>query len=280
MNKCTLLLLTTLIGNSLVAGDFRSENRSETSLSFAKQSTNRTLLVNNINGSIHLETHQDDHVTLVVDKVLQAESAERLAAAEAEVYLDIQKNGAEIRLIISGPFRDPNNTWHVDMQELGYTMTYDFTIKVPAYTHVNLRTINQGEIDVGGPVGDFHVQNVNGNVRVLDAHGAGTAKTINGNVIATLAAPPQANCTFRTINGVVDVRFTGDTSADFALETMNGDMFSAFDYQLLNDAPVDVKHKDGLTRYRTDGKTRFRVGQGGPQILMSSLNGDLKIRKQ
>ena len=135
MRKYFFLVLMLAMAAGLAAERTYSVEESEDiqkTLKFRDPSADKTLLVDNIFGLIHVEGSASDEVRLVVKKTIKAKNKDRLAAAKEEVTLDISEEGNTIDLFVDGPFRDKDdrNRWS-QSRDPGYEVHYQFTISVP-----------------------------------------------------------------------------------------------------------------------------------------------------
>ncbi|MCJ7679327.1 MAG: hypothetical protein MUP70_01245, partial [Candidatus Aminicenantes bacterium] len=112
--------------------------------------------------------------------------------------------------------------------------------------------------------------------------GSGSAHTVNGEVQVNFDRNPQKDCSFKTINGDLELHFPNNLEADFRLKTFHGEAYTDFDYKKL---PVKVEKTEknddkGKYVYRSNHIFGVRIGKGGPEITMDTLNGDLLIKKR
>ena len=70
-------------------------------------------------------------------------------------------------------------------------------------------TVNGGTLKVEGTEGRYTLRNVNGDLEMVQVRGAGRASTVNGDLEASFAAPPDAAAEFRTVNGRVERHAAG-----------------------------------------------------------------------
>ena len=250
---------------------------------FTLSAAHKILDVDNVFGSIEVVGGQGDQVQLVVNKTIYAESKDRLETAKKEVTLDITDQPDLLKLYVNGPFRcNCNNglggggcvNWHGDS---GYTVKMDFQLQVPRQIEVKLRTVNSGHVNVRDVAGNFSVHNVNGGIEMQNIAGSGTAKTVNGGVKVSFVENPRESSDFGTINGNVDLYFTRGLSADFRFKTMNGAVYSDFEMTSLPTRPVSAEHRGSKFVFRSDRFTGGRIGNGGPEIKLENLNGDLRV---
>ena len=110
-------------------------------------------------------------------------------------------------------------------------------------------------------------------------NGSGIAHTVNGKVKASFVRNPKAACSFKTINGDVQLQFQPDLSADFRIKSFTGDAFSDFPVTYLPLRPGKASREKGKYVYKSDFLTGIRVGEGGPEIKMDTMTGDILIEK-
>ena len=80
-------------------------------------------------------------------------------------------------------------------------------------------------------------------------------------------------------HGLDDVSFLEGLSADFAMKTFNGALFTDFDVQPLAGKAVAGERRNGRFVYRANEFTRVRVGSGGPEMTFETLNGNVRARR-
>ncbi len=244
----------------------------------------RELVVDNVIGFIEVTGYNGSVLEAEIAKTLRAESPERADAARKEVKLDASQDGGKLRLFVDGPFRchcgDETSVNYRGWRHDGYQVTYDFKLKVPHALKLDLRTINDGYIKVRDVAGDFEVRNVNGDIEMLDIAGSGSAVTVNGPVKIVFAKNPAGPCTFRSVNGNLDVRFPDNLSADVRMKTFHGGLYTDFAAVGLPAEPLQPERRGGRTIYRTNQYAGIRIGQGGPELRFSTLNGNVYIRNK
>lgn len=287
-----LLLLVTL--NHAGSYTVKKQEDIQKTLKFTGTAKQKALKIDNIFGSIDLVGYSGKEVTMRAKKTIKAKSEEKAREAQADVKLDISLEGDNIEIIVDGPFRDEEGKVNWDCK-LGYTVQYDFEIKLPRHTNLYLKTINEGFVkvkDVKGNInlrnvngiitaenieGDFKVKTVNGKVVVSGISGSGTAHTVNGKVKVDFDRNPRADCSFKTINGKLEVSFQKNLSADFRLKTFHGEIYTDFPATYLPSPPAKGERKKGKFIYKANRFQGIRIGSGGPEIKMDTLNGNIYI---
>jgi hypothetical protein len=243
----------------------------------------RVLDVDNVWGSIDVVGTTSNQVQVVIKKTIRAESPGALARAKQEVKLEAMRDDTSVKLYVDGPFRCHNSRDNGDgcccnwREREGYVVKMDFHIQVPNHIRLALKTVNSGNIKVQGVSGDFSIRNVNGRIDVQDAAGSGKAKTVNGGVKVSFRDNPKANSEFSTINGPVELYFAQPLAADFAFKTFNGEVYSDYELSQVPAKQPEQERRNGRFVFRSDRFTNGRVGAGGPQIKIDTLNGDIRV---
>ena len=84
-----------------------------------------------------------------------------------------------------------------------------------------------------------------------------------------------------TVNGGVTAEFLPGLSADVEASTLNGGVYTDFEATSLAPLPIASElRSNGRRVYRSSGKTRVRIGGGGPAFEFKTVNGDIKIRQR
>jgi len=242
-----------------------------------------TLEVRAITGNITVEAYDKPDVEMVVDKTIVADTDEDLARAKREVVLDMQDNASSVGAVARYPNQGVCGEGYSGSQnsQPRYEVRYDFSIRVPRNTRLQLCTINKGDVQIKGTQGDFDIRSVNGRIIMADIAGSGTAVTVNGPVTASFVRAPQSASTFKTINGEVAVTMPEGLAADLHMKTFNGSLFTDFAVQpQAVRTDVTTEKHGSMSVYRTSGFTTVRVGNGGPELTLETLNGDVRVMRR
>ncbi len=284
MKKIILLLTALAVLRCLIlqAHEYPVEKKEEIqkTLKFADPAKAKEVLVDNIFGAIAVRGYEGSEVLLVAHKTIRAKSQDKVQQALEEVKLDLTEKGNTVDIFVDGPFRCHDRRGHSEWRNPGYEVQFDFELRVPFRTNLSVSTVNDGDIDIGNIEGEFEVSNVNGKIRMNEVAGSGEVETVNGEVVVVFKRSPRGNCEFRTINGEVDLRFPADLSADFRIKTFNGEVYSDFPVASLPASPAVKEREKGRFVYKSDSFSGVRIGKGGPEMKLDTLNGDIYIRKK
>jgi hypothetical protein len=279
MNKALLVLLLASLFPVLAPGhdsyDLEKKETIAQVFTFSSPEKAKTVKIDNVFGSITVSGTAAATVRLEAKRSRRADSQDGLLKAEREVTLKMAEKDNLLDIYVDGPFRCHDGS--ADWSDRDYIVTYDFALQVPEQTTLILKTVNDGDILVKNVKGEFTVRNVNGRIELQDIAGPVSCKTVNGRVSASFRENPAAACAFATVNGDVDVRFTPGLAADFRLKTFNGEIYSDFPVSYLPARPGEAKRENGRFVYRSHGFQGVRVGKGGPEITLDTLNGDIVI---
>jgi hypothetical protein len=239
------------------------------------------LLVDNVNGYVHVTGYSGSTVQVSINKRLYAVNDSAMVEAKRDVKLDMNQQGNFVRLYVDGPFRTGNGTNYRGDEYYGYRVSFDYDIQVPAGAELVLKTVSDGDIEVKKTTGNFEVNGVNGGIDMQEVAGAGTVKTVNGPVKVGFTRNPSKECEFRSVNGTIDVYFQPSLNADLSFKTVNGGIYTDFDVTTRPAAAASTTQEGGRTLYRVDRRNMSgRTGNGGPEFKFDTVNGSIRLRSK
>ena len=231
------------------------------------------LLVDNINGTIHVTGVSGNSLHFKADKTITAESSEALAEAKRDVKLDVSTQGSFVRLYVDGPFREHDR----GRQFYGYQVKFDYDIQVPIGIELILKTVNGGEITVKGTNGPYDIRHVNGAITMENIGGSGTVSSVNGPLKVSFSKNPTEAAKFHTVNGGIDVHFKSPLNADMKFKSINGHVYTDFDVAALPMSVGTTETRNGKFIYKADRSQAGRIGKGGPMLDFETINGSVHL---
>lgn len=277
-------LFVALMGATLAftaAGrDYKVEDRSPVNHTF---SNTKKIDVDVISGSVEIIGDGGNNIRVTGERVIHAADQQQFARAKQDDVLDMNEKDGTAQIYENGPFRNNSNNRSNDNHgfhensDRQYNVDWNLTVHVPREIALHLRNVN-GSIKTENTNGTFDIKAVNGSVTGASLAGSGTISTVNGPTVIAFRENPKADSTFSSVNGKVDVTYQANLAAEFDLRTVNGGMFTDFESVVLASSG-GASSKNGKFVYKSHGNSRIRIGSGGPQIRMETVNGSIQIRK-
>lgn len=259
--------------------DYKVEDRSPVNHTF---SGDKKLDVDVISGSVEIVADGGNSIRVTGERVIHAADQQNLARAKQDDVLDMNEKDGTAQIYENGPFRNNNNRssdyhgFH-EGSDRQYNVDWNLTVHVPREIALHLRDVN-GSIKADGTNGAFDISAVNGSVTGTNIGGSGNISTVNGPAVISFRENPKSDSSFKSVNGKVDVTYQPNLAAEFDLRTVNGGMFTDFESVALASSGGGSS-KDGKFVYKSHGNSRIRIGSGGPEIRMETVNGSIQIRK-
>jgi hypothetical protein len=252
----TIVSLTMLAGAAQAAAqtDFQWHNR---------LATGQTIEIKGINGDVRATASSSGEV-----EVTATRTARRGNPADVRIEVVPHSGGVTICAVYpTVPGRQPNRC---EPGGDGRSNTRDndtvvhFDVRVPYGVGFVGRTVN-GEINGESLQGDAAAYTVNGSVR-LTTTGLAVASTVNGSVNVTMGRADWPNgASFKTVNGGITLTLPSIFDAELRADVLNGSITSDF--------PVAV------TGQVSPRRLRGRIGNGGHELDLSTVNGSIKLLK-
>jgi DUF4097 and DUF4098 domain-containing protein YvlB len=250
LSACALFILTV----AAQASDHRGAFTEEFHQTYALTSDGRVEL-DNINGAVHISTWDQDEVK--VDAVKYADSKERLE--QARIDIDSGKDHLSIRT--KYPDHDLTFNWgsHNNPASVEYTLTVPRTARLDEIKLIN------GSLDVTGVTGEVHASCINGSLEARNLSGRADLSTINGHLDAKFDQLRGSSLELKSVNGSVELTIPSDSKAEIEASTVSGGID--------NDFGLHVNHHSFVGH-----DLRGELGNGGPRIKLSNVNGRIEIR--
>lgn len=226
----------------------------------------KTIEVKGINGGIVAEGTSGGEV-----EVTAVKHARRSDPDDVQIEVYERDGGVTIcALYPTPPGERPNRCAPGEdgkMNVRNNDVTVQFRVKVPAGVGFIGRTVN-GEVEARGLGGDVEAYTVNGDISV-STRGTAMATTVNGSIDAAMGRAFDDDVEFSTVNGGITLAMPRSLGAELRATTTNGDIESDFDL-------TTVRRMVGRAgrRHRMSGT----IGNGGPDLRITTVNGDIRLR--
>ena len=249
LSACALCILTV----AAQASDHRGAFTEEFHQTYALTSDGRVEL-DNINGAVHISTWDQNEVK--VDAVKYADSKERLEQAR----IDIDSGTDHLSIRTKYPDHDLTFNWgsHNNPASVEYTLTVPRTVRLDEIKLIN------GSLDVTGVTGEVHASCINGRLEAHNLSGRADLSTVNGHLDAKFDQLRGSSLELKSVNGSVELTIPSDSKAEIEASTVSGGID--------NDFGLHVNHHSFVGH-----DLRGELGNGGPRIRLSNVNGRIEI---
>ncbi|MBV6645927.1 MAG: hypothetical protein KI790_10780 [Cyclobacteriaceae bacterium] len=283
--KILTIILTLLTVISTEASELKDERVIRKTMD-VENPENFYLEIRNIQGDVIVKPSAGTTLELEVVITITAEKEEDLQRGIKEMSLLEVVKKTKAFYSVDAPFI----THHWDGEKLrgfssnssnaGYIYKYDFVVKVPSEINLKAGTVDNGHITISDITGDIEAANVNGNIRIQGAQEVINANTINGKVDIIYGANPTKDGNFHSINGDITLGLQEGFNAQVQTKSMNGEFFSAFDFEYLQPSiTVNTSKKGNGTTYKIGEKPSVQIGKAGPKLSFETLNGDVYLKR-
>lgn len=221
----------------------------------------QTIEIRGVNGAIHAETANGAEVEVSATK-----SSHRNDTGTVRVEAIPHAGGVVICAVYPDVDGKPNeckagggrmNTHNNDVK-------VEFVVKVPVGVKLSAHTVNGG-IKVTDLRSEVDANTVNGSVHISTSE-AGQAKSVNGSITAVVGRMDAGHSLkFETVNGAINVQLPSSLNAEVHASTVNGGITTDF--------PLTVSGKLGPRN------VSGRIGSGGADLKLSTVNGAIHLKK-
>ena len=198
---------------------------------------------------------------------------------------DLERDGEPEK--VNGMYRIPNRSFGLTAEAKGNTVEVsggwggDLTVRieVPRRTSMRLHSIGGDAMTVRDIEGDLELNCISGDIEARGVRGSVVAHSTNGDIAVEIAALGERKAmSFITFNGDIDVTFPADFAADLRIGTMQGEVFSDFELEIVP-TTAQVERDTEMVRYRVEREIRATLGGGGEETRFKSWNGDVFVRR-
>lgn len=229
----------------------------------------RTVYVRNMNGAIRVESGSGATAEVRAEKRWRRGDPKdvKITAAKTargDILICAIWEGRATRCDEDGYSSHGSDSWwrgdrnHNDV-------SVEFTVLLPKGVKLTASTVN-GALSIEGATAAVSAHTVNGSIEAASTSGPVRAKTVNGSVRVRTGAVGPDDVSYETVNGSVTLEIPEGVNADLDMRTVNGSVVS-------EDFPITIQGR--IDRRRIEGK----LGKGGPEIRLSTVNGSIRLRK-
>lgn len=257
------------------------------------QSGNGNITVRGYSGSdVKIKATADDEDALPPEENEKAKGMKRIAGSGFNIATDRENN----TIIIN---RSVNDTTDLEIQA-----PFNTSIKIggsQANTGYGVNPVQnivmnsmkiafdfsgilEGTITIDGISGEIEASTLDGDIELKNVSGAVVANTMDGSINATFkSVPGKRPMAFSTMDGDIDVTLPGSSKATITAKTVDGDIFTDFDFEIIPEKVEPQKPSNDLLSgfilgmYGTT--VTGSINGGGAEIMMKTVDGGVYIRK-
>jgi hypothetical protein len=205
-----------------------------------------------ISGDINIETWDSDRGEINIT----IKASDTAAMERQPIIVEDTPNSLTIRV-------EDDKEGRRRGRERGW-VSHDVRLKLPKSINLKVSSVN-GAIDVGAITGEVTGSSVNGGIVIAQAGTATQLSSVNGSISISLLRLGESGLRVSTVNGGVKIGLPPETNAEIDFRSVNGSVNS--------DLPITVIGE--VKRHELRG----RIGDGGPQITINSVNGGVTLRR-
>ena len=143
----------------------------------------------------------------------------------------------------------------------------------------------KGDIIISNISGGIEVSTMDGDITLTDISGAVIANTMSGNIEITFKDYIKDKAmSYSVLDGDVDITLPSALKADLKVKNLDGDVFTDFDIELI---PINTEEPSTSAEpflpfnlgAMLGNNIYGKINGGGPEIRVTTLSGDIYIRK-
>ncbi|MBN1905988.1 MAG: DUF4097 family beta strand repeat protein [Deltaproteobacteria bacterium] len=144
--------------------------------------------------------------------------------------------------------------------------------------------IIEGDITIRDFTGVIEVSTVNGDITAQNITGEAVASTVDGDInISFKMVNKDSALYFSTVDGDIDITLPKETKADIMARTMDGDVYTGFDTDLVFGGEMDSGKGDAFQNFMNpffnSNNISARINGGGNKVYLNTIDGNIYIRK-
>lgn len=226
----------------------------------------RTIYVRNLNGAIRVESATGATAEVRAEKRWRRGDPKDVKitaskTARGDILVCAIWEGRNTRCDEDGYLSSGGDRFWRDRNDV----SVEFTILLPSGVKLDASTVN-GALGVAGATAAVKARTVNGSIDAASTSGPVSAKTVNGGIRVRAGSIGAGPVEYETVNGSIALDLPDGLNADISMRTVNGSITSE-DFPITVQGRIDRRHLDG------------KIGKGGPEMSVSTVNGSIRLRK-
>jgi len=123
-----------------------------------------------------------------------------------------------------------------------------------------------GSLEVGNVGEEARLNSISGKVRLGRVNGYLNVSSVSGSLNAVLVSLSPQGLHINSVSGSIEIVFNSEVNADFTAESISGEVYF--------DVPNVIRDSE-----EKSSNVRARIGAGGTPITISSVSGNIRLRR-
>ena len=153
--------------------------------------------------------------------------------------------------------------------------------RIPVAADLELETVNNGVIKVENITGNLALVNVNGPITATGITGSVIAESVNEDIRVSFDRVEGSDVmSMQSVNGSLILGLPEGTGAELHIDSSEGEITSDFEVDVETSKPIVTRdNSHGGVEVKVESVIIAKVAGGGTVFKLKTLNGDVAIRK-
>ncbi len=160
---------------------------------------------------------------------------------------------------------------------------HEYIISIPAGIAVSLDYSSpfvSGDIEIDSYKGSLEIHTLSASVELKNSTGPFTVNSVSGDVEVTFSSINQEEpSSLASVSGFVDVTIPANQKATFEISTITGNVYNNLDLKNTSGEGNDER-SSGLKSIKHSNGNKFTLNGGGQKMHLSSVSGNVYLRKK
>ena len=158
--------------------------------------------------------------------------------------------------------------------------TVDFDIKVPRNFSLELKSLDNGNVEITNINGEIEVENTHGDILLENVAGSAVLSSVYGKISAVFReVNPDSPMMFTSFEGDITITFPEKINARLKMKSERGEILSDFDIKPVKRQSV-MTSVENTRIYSLEDWIVGSINSEGPEYIIKNYNGDIYLHKR